>query len=210
MQERDQKRAPQRRGSSPEQGEQGAHGRQRLAGIAGCQRLRELTELGTGTGTVTAHLLDQGGHGGRALYRQAVVSHEPPQHRDQPRRARVGRDAGEIRQHGSVIVPVERIQGANQEFPGGERRAPRNGIQACQCPCWQGASGHGREGIRHGACQALQGMLGGQHRRLGQHCGVRHPAGEDGFEFALTCGIRGHQLREQRVNMPGSHGALTH
>jgi hypothetical protein len=99
------------------------------------QRLGELTELGAGNGTMTTDVLDQSGNGGRALCWQAVFSHEPTQHRDQTSRAGVGRDTGEIRQHGSIGVPIERIQGANQEFPGSKQRVPRNIIQGGECTC---------------------------------------------------------------------------
>ena len=101
----------------------------------GCQRLGELTELRAGDGTMTTDALDQGGDGERALCWQAVFSHEPTQHRDQTSRAGVGRDTGEIRQYGSIGVPIERIQRANQEFPGSEQRVPRNIVQGGECTC---------------------------------------------------------------------------
>src|SRR5215831_13942824 len=53
-------------------------------------------------------------------------------------------------------------------------------------------------------------MIGWQHRRRGQHCRIRQPAGEHGFKFASARGIRGHQCREQRVKMPGRDFALMH
>jgi hypothetical protein len=62
MQDRGQKRTPQRRGGSLEQGEQGPDGRQSLPFIMRCQRLGELTELGAGDSTMTTDVLDQGGN----------------------------------------------------------------------------------------------------------------------------------------------------
>jgi len=67
MQDRDQKRAPQSYGSSPEQGEQSLHSRQGLPFIMRCQRLGELAELGTSDGTRTTDVLDQRDSGRRAL-----------------------------------------------------------------------------------------------------------------------------------------------
>src|SRR5262245_18955952 len=107
MKNRDEKRTSQCRGGSLEQGKQGPDCRQRLTFIMGCQRLGELTELSADDGALTTDVLDQGSDCGRALCWQTVFSHELPQHGDQTSRARVQRDTGEIRQYGSVGVPVE-------------------------------------------------------------------------------------------------------
>jgi len=59
---------------------------------------------------------------------------------------------------------------------------PRNIIQVASAPAGNGQWSL-QTSVRHGACHALQGMIGWQYRRLGQHCRISQPAGENGFEF---------------------------
>ena len=73
---------------------------------------------------------------------QSVFSHEPTQDRYQTTWTGVGRDTREIRQHGSIGVAIERIQSANQEFPRGKQRVPRNVVQGGECAGRQRARGH--------------------------------------------------------------------